>query len=75
MSDTSPWATVRHAHHGSRHTGYGIADVDRPQPRMPIDPELLAEFNAGTERAIEANRGREERERHTEYCRALRART
>ncbi|NUO35601.1 MAG: hypothetical protein HOQ18_18355 [Dermatophilaceae bacterium] len=31
--------------------GYGIADVDRPQRRVPIDLAAIAEWNAANEAA------------------------
>ena len=34
--------------------GYGIADVDRPQPRQMLDLDAIGEFNAANERSRRA---------------------
>lgn len=51
-------ARPNHAH---RITGYGNADTIPPPRFTPVDPALLAAYNAGVEKAVAFNR---ERRRH-----------
>ena len=50
---TLPQGRIIGTHRGQATGGYGIADVDRPQPRQPLDLDAIAEFNAGTRRAAD----------------------
>ena len=50
---TLPQGRIIGTHRGQATGGYGIADVDRPQRRQPIDLDAIAEFNEGVERAAD----------------------
>lgn len=60
--DHTPTAPIRY----TGVSGYGNSDPAYSHPGRPIDAAALAEFTAGVERAVAANREREARERHRE---------